>query len=224
MIHLYQGHPDQAFGPVTYAQHGDDLMLLNLFNLIGVAKPSYLDIGAHDPETISNTKLLYLRGSRGVNVDASADNIAKFAIDRPGDINLCYGVIPHYTGERVTLHRYSPTSGRNTLSLEEVESLKEVLTVKDTVRVDSISINMLVAQCFKGKWPNLLSVDIEGLDFDVIQSADFSNSMPDVIVVETRRHDSKRMAAMLEERGYITYCRMGENLFFVQFKYLDKVY
>ena len=56
--------PDQRFGPQTYAQGGEDLVLLNIFARLGIARPTWLDIGAHHPWRISNTALLYARGWR----------------------------------------------------------------------------------------------------------------------------------------------------------------
>ena len=73
----FAGHPDQAFGPLTYAQFGEDLILANAFALRGIEKPSFLDIGAHHPVHCSNTALLYARGARGVCVEANP-NLIKF--------------------------------------------------------------------------------------------------------------------------------------------------
>jgi hypothetical protein len=58
-------HPHQWYGGRTYAQHGDDLAIINLFNCLRIRQPSYLDIGAHHPFHLSNTALLYQRGSAG---------------------------------------------------------------------------------------------------------------------------------------------------------------
>ena len=77
---------DQLYGSRTYAQHGDDLAILNIFDMIGITRPSYLDIGAHDPFKISNTALLYLRGSRGINVEANPRLIEAFRVQRPDDV------------------------------------------------------------------------------------------------------------------------------------------
>jgi len=62
-------HRDQWFGGRTYAQHGDDLAVLNIFKRLGIEKPSYLDVGAYHPFDLSNTALLYERGSRGIVVE-----------------------------------------------------------------------------------------------------------------------------------------------------------
>lgn len=222
---MYAGHPDQHFGPTTYAQHGDDLMVLNLFGLLGISRPSYLDLGAHHPTIISNTRLLYERGSRGVNVEANPELIQAFERERPEDRNLCLGVGPAAgTG---TLHMYSNTSGRNTLSVFEVEAVKDIMPpLQRQMSVPVRTVNEIVAEfCFNGRFPSFLSCDIEGLDLAVLESADFDElGMPMVICVETRRRETANMVYLLGDKGFALYCRMGENLFFVQKKLAPRVY
>ncbi len=218
-----RGFPDQHFGCISYAQHGDDFMVLNLFKLIGIERPSYLDLGAHHPQNISNTKLLYDRGSRGVNVEANPNLIATFRAERPGDTNLNLGVGP-VAGE-ATFFMYSDSSGRNTFSAEEVKSLEGVLEVKKEIRLGIVTLDSIVDRYCKGAYPAFLSCDIEGLDFGVLSGASFDvNRGPVVICVETRRHETSRMRSMLDRKGFFLYCRMGENLFFVNKKFHDSVY
>lgn len=206
------GHPDQKFGHVSYAQHGDDLMILNIFHLLGIKNPSYLDLGAHHPENISNTKLLYEMGSRGVNVEANPYLIRLFNVDRKEDqnVNLGVGVEP---GD-MEFYMYSDFSGRNTFSKEETESYGGRVQKKIVLPVKTI--NQIVDIYCDGKFPDLLSCDIEGLDFEVLSRADFSKSSPKVIVVETRRDETDAMISMIENKGYLVLCRMGENLFFIR--------
>lgn len=87
-------HRNQKFGRTTYAQHGEDLMICNLFSIIGVDRPGYLDLGAHHPYVISNTALLYERGSRGVNVEANPVLLDAFREARPEDVSVNLGVGP----------------------------------------------------------------------------------------------------------------------------------
>src|SRR5215831_18702667 len=91
---MYTGHPDQAFGHTTYSQCGEDLLVANIFTLIGIPTPSYLDVGAHHPLHVSNTALLYARGSRGINVEANPELIPAFHTLRPGDVTVNVGVGP----------------------------------------------------------------------------------------------------------------------------------
>lgn len=223
-----KGHPDQHFGHRTYAQHGDDLMLLNLFDLIGIEKPSYLDLGAHDPFIISNTALLYARGSRGVNVEANPYLHQKFVEHRPEDKNLNVGVgtLPG----TATFYQYSETSGRNTFSMEEVKSLEGKMKVVCETVLPVRTLKQIVMEDCGSRYPDLLSCDIEGLDFQVLstlpklQPAMPPWALPKVICVETRRHETVSMQRMLGEKGFQLHCRMGENLFFVRLDYVKLLF
>lgn len=209
----YAGHPDQQFGHISYAQHGDDFMILNLFKLLGIEKPSYLDLGAHHPFDISNTALLYARGSRGVNVEANPILFPAFLVHRPHDINLNVGVGPEH-GKK-DFYMYDDKSGRNTFSAREVKSLEGVMAVKDKMSLPIWTLDEIVAHSCMGVYPDFLSCDIEGLDFVVLAGADMSKSAPKVLCVETRRHEEMSTRIMLASKDFKFYCRMGENLFFV---------
>lgn len=218
----FHGHPDQRFGHVSFAQHGDDFMILNLFELIGIERPSYLDIGAHHPFVISNTALLYSRGSRGVNVEANLNLIKAFKTHRPEDKNICIGVAAE--SGVYEFNMYSETSGRNTFSKDEVKSLDGVLKVKQSTKLLCVTIGDILRDHCAGKWPDFLSMDIEGFDYDVLKSADFSKDAPKVVCVEVRKHDVEKFRYMMADKGYFLYCRMGENLFFVRNDYHDTVW
>lgn len=218
-------HPDQHYGCHTYSQHGEDLVVLNLFTLAGIDKPGYLDLGAHHPHTISNTRLLYERGSRGVNVEANPALLRAFQVYRPDDLTLNVGVVPK--GSRIdTLMMYDSTSGRNTMSEQEaarVLSKREMGPIKDRLKVPTMTIDEIVKACPGGVFPPFLSIDLEGLDYDVLNTADFSQSFPLVICAEVRRDDTS-VAQLLVERDYIIHSRMGENVIFIDRSIESKVY
>lgn len=207
-------HPDQKYGCVSFAQHGDDLVILNIFGLLGIERPSYLDLGAHDPVIISNTALLYEKGSRGVNVEANPNLYSNFLTQRPEDTNVNVGV--GLRNGDFTFYMYSPTSGRNTFCKEEVKSLEGVLSVKQEISLPMLTLSEIVKMYCGGIYPDILLSDLEGLDYEVVESADFSNSKPKVIVIETRKQDTDKVKSLLQRKGFKIYCRMGENLFFVR--------
>ncbi len=221
----YSGHRDQRWGCTSYAQHGDDFMLLNLFELLGVKKGTYLDLGAHDPKDISNTALLYERGWRGVNIEANPHLFQGFVKGRPEDFNVCCGVGPA-SGEGI-LYLYSTTSGLNTMDSGQVRELSDAMgQPRDQLIVPVKTLDEIVAQYCGGVWPELLLSDIEGFDYAVLRSANLESSGPNplVVCVETRKSDSARMKAMMEGKGFLSYCRMGENLFFVRERFYDKLF
>ena len=53
----------------SFSQEGEDLLIDRMFD--GQSVGFYVDVGAHHPTRFSNTYLLYLRGWRGINIDAT---------------------------------------------------------------------------------------------------------------------------------------------------------
>ena len=85
------GSAEQPFMKASFSQLGEDLIVRYLFEDLGIATPSYLDIGAHHPFDISNTALLHLSGSTGINIEADPDLIEAFRTS-PDATNLNIGI------------------------------------------------------------------------------------------------------------------------------------
>src|SRR6266576_3745223 len=167
-------HPHQWYGGRTYAQHGDDLALLNLFGCLRISQPSYLDIGAHHPLILSNTALLYQRGSRGINVEANPALMDEFNRLRPEDKNVWASVTGSPRSGSVRLHRIDETSGLNSLLV-----VKDV-GMMDSVEVPAVTANEIVSKYADGCWPDLLTIDAEGMDLPVLRSIDYQRGGPKV--------------------------------------------
>jgi FkbM family methyltransferase len=213
----YTGHPDQAFGHTTFSQFGEDVIIANLFALLAVVRPTYLDIGAHHPLHVSNTALMHLRGSRGVNVEANPDLISPFHEFRSNDVTVNVGV--GAKAGRLNFYRIDAFSGRNTFDKDVAEAFVREhpeFKIADTLQVDVLPLNDIVRIYCNGTYPDFLSIDVEGLDYDVLRSADFSSSRPKVICVEAvsgaDKDASPRLKHLLEERGYELYTRTLGNL------------
>ncbi len=217
---VYGGHPDQEFGPSSYAQHGDDFIVLNIFKIIGIDTPSYLDIGAHHPFNISNTALLHKRGARGINVEANPDLIEAFKQHRPDDTNVNIGV----AGQRGRLkfYRIDNWSGRNTFSEETAQNFVRQhpnFTIQSTLDIDVVTLNDIVERYANGKFPDFLTMDVEGLDEEILASADFSKSKPTVVCMEavSARSDAgnPNISGVMKRHGFVPYVRTTGNYFFV---------
>jgi len=72
--------------PHAFSQEGEDLILGRVFE--GKSDGFYVDVGAHHPTLYSNTYYFYLRGWRGINIDAMPGSMTAFKAGRPRDINL----------------------------------------------------------------------------------------------------------------------------------------
>lgn len=208
------------YGDRTYAQHGDDLVILNMFTSLGIEKPSYLDIGAHHPELLSNTALLYKRGSRGINVEANPNLMGPFLERRPQDINLNVGVAAKPGS--LTFYCDGPVSGRNSFVKELVEPIG--ITSKMTLPVTTCA--EIVRMHAGGVFPDLLTIDAEGLDFEILESINyFAGSPPKVICAEVVEcfPVSMEIPTLLMCRGYEPHFRAGSNLLFIRDKLADKM-
>ena len=167
----------------SYSQCGEDLIVKFIFDTISIAKPSYIDIGAHDPFLISNTALFSELGSTGINIDPDVNLLEKIKAVRPKDINLNLGVGP----EKSSMNLYIMSEkALNTLSKKEAENcVKEGLKIIDTKRVNVSTINEIIKEYNNGIFPDFLSLDAEGFDFDILKSINFDQNYPKVICVET---------------------------------------
>ncbi|MDX8513533.1 FkbM family methyltransferase [Mesorhizobium captivum] len=207
------GHRDQWFGGRTYAQHGDDLAVLNIFKRLGIERPSYLDVGAYHPFDLSNTALLYERGSRGINVEPNEAQHALFLRARPDDINLCVGVAP--VSGRLTFHHVAADPGRFTFDVATATTLG----ITRSLELPVMTLNEIVAHHAGGVWPDLLSIDIEGMDADVLRTADFGADPPKAVIVEAdcgSGDNSHDLAATMHAKGFALHSWCGSNMIFVR--------
>jgi FkbM family methyltransferase len=207
---------DQWWGSETYSQHGEDLFFLNTFHLMGIQKPSYIDVGAHHPTKISNTALLYKFGSRGINIEANPFLMKPFDVERPEDKNLTVGIGPE--PGIFTFYMIDHFSGRNTFSKEEADLfIKEnpQFSITDTMPIPVFTLNDVVKRHAGGFFPDLLCMDIEGQDYDVMKTLNLDNSSPKMICLEIRRGDEQRFKEILYPL-FKAFCRLGENVIFIR--------
>ncbi len=210
-----------AIDRVSHAQCGEDLLIQYVFNSLGIRKISYLDIGAHHPSYLSNTYYFYLKGHRGVCVEPDPALMQQFASERPGDCLLNIGIgseeatADFYVMSRPTLNTFSKAEAERFASYGK-QSIERVLPVR--IR----NINTVIAEEF-GNAPNLISLDVEGMDLDILQSIDFERFAPDVLCVETLTYtedQSERkiteIIEFMQSRGYFAYADTYVNSIFVR--------
>ena len=205
----------------TYSQAGEDAVLSFLFADKGMNKISYLDVGTNLPDFCSNTYLFYLRGSRGVCVEADKTLIPEIKKVRPNDIIINAGVAVSDMAE-ANFYIFDIT-GINTFDKDEAERRQAHGTykIKQVVKVPLISINQILKENFSS-CPDFLSIDIEGLDLDVLKSLDFNTSPIPVICVETCTYSENHIrpkdytiAEFMTSKGYEVYADTYINTIFV---------
>jgi FkbM family methyltransferase len=190
----------------SYAQFGEDIVIASLFFALGITKPSYLDIGAAEPIARNNTYYFYERGSRGVLVEPNVDLSDKTRRIRPDDKLVVAGVGVDNTPEADYYVMTIPDL--NTFDKSQVKHLEDTTTQKlvRVVKMPLITINQMIEKELEGKTPDLLSIDIEGWDFAILNTLDFKKYRPKVICAETvitgtNKHNPKT-PELLEANGY----------------------
>lgn len=207
---------------LSYSQTGEDIIIKSIFEAINVDKPSYLDIGAHHPTYLNNTAMLYKAGCRGINVEPDPILFSAFIKDRSKDINLNIGVatkpgkLTFYVMDPPTLNTFSESEADKYVSENGFSIRKKLLLDVNTIR-------NIVNEHHNGKFPDFLSIDVEGLDYDLIQSINYKKTYPKVICVETITYSSngkgikqKKIINHLQSQGYMVFADTYINTIFVR--------
>ena len=211
----------------SYSQSGEDIIISDLFIRLGISHPAYLDIGANDPVFCSNTYRLYTRGSKGVCMEPNPILYKKLLSKRNRDTVLNAGIAFDDQTEADYFIFQEAFNGLNTFSRTdatywEQHGNKEYgkQKVEKVIRMPLININEVMKKYFDPH-PNLISIDVEGLDLEILRSIDFLKFKPEVFCVETLAHlendkESKNMELIrfLESNGYFIYADTYINTIF----------
>jgi FkbM family methyltransferase len=205
----------------SYSQCGEDLIMRYVFDFLKIPSPTYLDIGAHHPQFLSNTFLFYQQGSSGINIEPDPTLFEAFPKQRSRDTNLNIGIsahegeLPFYVMSAPTLNTFSETDARAAVAQGRVK-VERILPVK--VR----PINEVLQEKLKGIPLDFLSIDVEGLDFTILSSLDFTRWRPKVICAETITYSEinqgkkiPEIPGLLHDLGYQTYADTHINTIFV---------
>ena len=211
----------QWTGRQIYTQTGEDVIVKYLFESKGVVKPSYLDIGTNNPSYNNNTYLFYVQGSRGVCVEADGTLIERIKTVRPEDKVINVGVSVS-TETEADFYIFNE-SGLNTFDKQEamLRQTSGSYKIEKVVKVPLGRINNLIESNYP-EFPDFLSLDIEGLDLDVLKSINWSKYPIPVICVETCTYSenhikpkNKSITDFMNSIGYEIYADTYINTIYV---------
>lgn len=172
----------QEFSQMSYAQEGEDLILNRFFN--NKKTGFYIDVGAHHPKRYSNTFSFYKKGWRGINIDAMPGSMSSFNKQRPEDINIEVGVskteqvLTYYIFNELALNTFSESEAKKKDGLRSYKII-------DKKKVETFTLKQLLDLHLKdGVSIDFLTIDVEGLDLEVIESNDWEVFRPKLVLVE----------------------------------------
>ena len=200
---------------ISYSQEGEDLILKRYFS--EKAGGFYVDVGAHHPKRFSNTYMFYKKGWSGINIDAMPGSMKLFNKVRNKDINLEIAISnenkeltffmfnePALNGfsERISKERSADYKLLNRISIT-TKKLSEILDKNLPKTVKKI---------------DFMSIDVEGLDLEVLKSNDWEKFRPSIVLVELLNLNGINedpITLYLKEVGYKFYAKSHFTNFFV---------
>ena len=209
------------FAQPSFAQQGEDAIIKSIFeNHLKIDKPSYIDIGAYHPAYSNNTFLMYLQGSRGVLVEPNPAYTALLRDGRPGDtvLNIGIGITDETEADFYVFDKHSQL---NTFSKEWADKYIAEYgpgILKEIVKMPLVNINRVLEEHFE-TGPNIFSIDVEGLDYDILKTLDFERFRPSLFCMETGVFGSfnvnEGIPALMAEQGYLMRANTYTNSIFI---------
>lgn len=201
-----------------YSQEGEDLVLSRFF--AGKKDGFYIDVGAHHPFRFSNTALFHQRGWKGVNIDPTPGTAILFDRYRPLDVNIECGIstasesLEFFTFNEPALNTFDSEIAAEHAAGGKWKQLDKKMVPNRTLK------EVLDTHLPKGQKIDFLTIDVEGFDYEVLSSNDWSKYLPEVIVIEVLGHSvmaeflSMPEVKLLSEHGYQCIAKTLNTAFF----------
>jgi FkbM family methyltransferase len=203
----------------SYSQCGEDIIVAHALDAMAITKPVYLDIGAHHARWLSNTRFFYERGASGILVEPDPILYERLRRARPRDVCINAGV-----AGRAGIAPYFVMSAKvlNTFSREDaLQYEREGHRIEQTLELPLVTPKDVLAK-HPTLRPNFVSIDVEGLDLEILKAFDFDVCKPEVFCVETISYAKDRagrkneeIGEWMETRGYFSYADTYINTIFV---------
>jgi FkbM family methyltransferase len=197
----------------TYSQHEEDVFILATLKKYNLTDSIYVDIGANHPTDISNSYLLYRNGMRGVVIEPNPELIALFAKFRKRDIALMIGC----SNEPALLK----------FNISKTPVVSSFLTERDADFYKSVYIPVLPVDTalhnIDFEYINFLSIDVEGLNVQVLQGAIEIIKKTLLICLEYDNDQEKERFFEILKNDFVQINELGCNVIYLN-KNLSKEY
>ena len=206
-----------------FSQEGEDLVIDRIlkFKNIKYKDLFFLDIGAGHPIKYSNTFYFYIRGSKGISIDAFNKNIKLHKVFRPKDISLNL-----LLGKKSEIKDYYVfnQSELNTISKKRLEELKKYnISPLFSEKVDQFDSSLFFKENIKDYINNInfFTIDIEGAEVDVLNSINWEVFKPEIICVEMLSLNfddifEHEVYKILKSKGYNIYSKLVNSVIWLK--------
>lgn len=205
----------------SYSQEGEDMILRRVFE--GKTIGFYVDIGAHHPVRFSNTFYFYKQGWTGVNVEPNPESHNLFKKQRPKDININCGIARK---NGILKYHMFAESALNTFNDGVLKSRIKNTAYKHmkTIEMPVFRLDGVIEQNIsENQEIDFLSVDVEGLDLEVLQSNNWEKFRPSWVLVEQLslgniENLDFEMHQYMKSVGYVLFAKTFNTLFYKEIR------
>lgn len=206
------------YARLSYSQYGEDMVLQAVFaRYPSTYSGLYVDVGAHHPMRFSNTRYFYELGWSGICVDPLPSSAKLFARWRPRDIFLQAGVAE--TEGEMTYYLFDEPA-LNTFSKKIASENPSPIVAREKIQVYPLC-KILADNLSGGSRIDFLSVDVEGMDIEVLRSNSWSDYRPYVVLIEETMAvtfadiNNIEIVIFMKQQGYQAFARTPSGVFFI---------
>jgi len=201
-----------------YSQHGEGKIIHEFFkNKKGVL----LSLGENDGKTLSNVLGLIEVGWIAHLVEPSEHcfNELKNRHSENKNVN-CYKLAIGNSNSLVDFYESGTHLGTGDTSLLSSIDKNEIKRWGKTAKFESKKTQCLTFESFIKEAEilnfDLISIDCEGLDFDILKQIDFIKYTPSMVVVETNSVDNQKYIDLMASFGYSIHYKNYCNIIFTK--------
>ena len=205
----------------SYSQTGEDMIINFIFRARNISMPTFIDIGAYRPKLYSNTYFFYSNGSRGINIEPNPIGYKEFLSERPKDINLNFGIADK---DQLLDYFVMNEPSMNTFDSEYARELENNFgfRILSVMKIPVKTLTYVIENYHGNVFPDFLSLDVEGLDLEILKSIDYTKGVPKVICVESIEYSNNAIGkkqtdilSFLLDKNYFIFADTYINTIFV---------
>ena len=163
--------------------------------------------------------LFYKRGWQGINIEARPGSKKFFDKIRPRDINVEVAInsenkiLKYYMFNDPALNGFSEEIAKSKNGLRDYKIIKEIDLHTKSLKV------VLDSNLLENQHIDFMTIDVEGLDYDVLISNDWGKYRPSIILIEDSEFDLSSMERSkiynyLKGKDYDLIAKTFNTLFF----------
>jgi len=183
----------------SYSMEGEDLVIIDLTK--NIKNGFYVDAGSYHPLHLSNTYLLHKKNWCGINIDLSEFSTSLFNYMRPNDLNINAAISDE---EKDIVIYYQKKLSQLTTIKKQISQDRMQGNIKEKKVKSQTLNNILENSKFKNRKIDFLNIDLEGADFEALQSLNFKIYRPSIICIEINEKDifNSKIFKFLNDRKY----------------------